>query len=146
MFGFGNLEKDIEVLQGYVDLNNAMYQEDTFKEQIDEFDKKYRDLHVKHLAKIKGYEKYTDQYIYVHRVTYIQKLFDQYYGLHDLARALKFYMMTHDKKVFINANMTLGQRRDELTVTEILLNEENAQHALRNMKLRKTSLDVYKRK
>lgn len=146
MFGFTNIEKDIEILQGYINIHNSIYQEDTFKSEIEEFDKKYYDYHVKYTAGIKGYERYSDKYIFYKRASFFQKLFDGYSGMHSISRALKFYLLSNDKKVFERANMTLGKNRDELTVVEFLLNEEAADSALRNLKLRKQASDVYRKK
>ena len=146
MFGlFNKLDEDITILQGYLDVNNIMYQEEIIKEQIDEFDEKYKEKLAKNKAGVKGYEKYTDRYVYLKRVELFQQLFDEYYGLHDVAKALKYYLMTHNKNTFKDANMTFGSNPVELTVTEILLNEEIANKVLSNLKIKKMSKDVYKR-
>lgn len=145
MFNKKKLDKSIEVLDGYIDINDIIYQEEEIKRRFEEFDKEMGELLAKNTAGIRGYEQYTLEYVYLKRIELLKQLFAEYPSFDIWAGRLKVYIMQNDKRVFEQANMTLGKDSKTLSPTEIILNEEAAKKALTNMKVTQQSNNLYRR-
>ena len=143
MFEKKKLEKSIEVLDGYININDIIYQEEEIKRRFEEFDKEMGELLAKNMA---GYEQYTLEYVYLKRIELLKQLFVEYPSFDLWAGRLKVYLLQNDKKIFEQANMTLGKNSKALSPTEIILNEEAAKKALANMKITQQSNNMYRRK
>ena len=146
MFEKKKLEKSIEVLDGYININDIIYQEEEIKRRFEEFDKEMGELLAKNMAGLKGYEQYTLEYVYLKRIELLKQLFVEYPSFDLWAGRLKVYLLQNDKKIFEQANMTLGKNSKALSPTEIILNEEAAKKALANMKITQQSNNMYRRK
>lgn len=144
MFENRKIEFQIKALEDYMKLNDILYQNEDIKRIIDEFEKDYHEKHIKHLAKVKGYELFTDQYIFVKRVELIRQLIADNFGLVDWQRALKVYLMSNYKfkNVFIAAGMTMGADKTMLSPSEIVINETSCKKMLNNLKTRKSIDDL----
>ena len=145
MFDKKKLDKNIEVLEGYIDINDIIYQEEEIKKRFEEFDKEMGELLAKNTAGIRGYEQYTLEYVYLKRIELLKQLFAEYPSFDIWAGRLKVYLIQNDKRVFEQANMTLGKDSRILSPTEIILNEEAAKKALTNMKVTQQSNNLYRR-
>jgi hypothetical protein len=145
MFKKKRLDKSINVLEGYLNINDIIYQEEEIKKRFDELDSELGELLAKNMAGIKGYEKYTPQYVYIKRIELLERLFVEYPSFDIWSGRLKVYLMQNDRKIFEQANMTMGRNPKRLSPTEILLNEESARKALVNMRVTQQSNITYKR-
>jgi len=146
MFEKRKREQMIKFLEEYLRINNFPYEESNIKERFDKFDEYYNPLRSKCMAGVPGYEKYTDSYIFMKRVELLTQLFGEYSSFGDWAKALKFNLITSDKRVVRDSGLTVGQDKDALTPTEILLNETTAKNNLSSIKLHIQTEDIYKKK
>ena len=128
MFEKLKLQKAYSTINGYLNINNIIYSEDSILKRFLDFDKEYNEKNAKWRAGIKGYEKYTDDYVRAEKIRFIEELIDDYPGIPVVFQRLKVYLQQGDKTVFSNANMTLGSMKGALTIEEFLYNEARANY------------------
>ena len=143
MFFKSKRDKTIKILDGYLKINDVIYSEDLIKKRIKEFDDEYYSLMAKNLAHIKGYEKYTQEYYVIKKIELYNQLFEEFSGLYDYSKALKYYLLKYDRKIFEELGMTIGSDDEYLSSTEILINETNARDALNKLRVKRLSDDLY---
>ena len=147
MFEKSKINKIVEILEEYLRINDVIYGFPSIASELKEVEEKYRELNIKCGAGIKGYELYTDEYVFKMKCQKLNELFSEYPALKDWALGL-WQVLNKSRKhqqVYAETNMSLGNNK-RLTPEEILINEIYCKKRLENIRVYNEINEIYKRK